>query len=366
MSDIVFEDVSKTYDGHITAVRNFSISVPSPTFAVLVGPSGCGKTTVLRMLAGLEKPTSGKIFMGASRLDLLEPRDRNVAMVFQGYALYPHMTVRQNLSFGLQMRKTPKSAIIDKVNDIAERLAIANLLQRRPAELSGGERQRVALGRAVIRSPKAYLFDEPLSSLDAKLRVEMRGMIKKLFKDVKTTSIYVTHDQVEAMTIGEMLIIMCEGRIQQIGTPKECYNRPRNTFVASFLGSPPMNLIHAEFDSTRLSLSVSGSLIASPPQELIARLAKKRESALILGIRPEDLMTCDEWGGENLRFKGNVALVETLGHDKLVHVDIGGEELIIRQSSSSEAHYNGHVRISAVSEKVLCFSADKKLNFEVY
>jgi len=242
MSDLVFTNVRKVFAGGVTAVDDFSLSIPSPTMTVLVGPSGCGKTTLLRLIAGLDRPTSGEIHLGDTRLDTLTPKDRDIAMVFQSYALYPHMTVAQNLSFGLRLRKTPKERVRERVAEVARTLEIGELLDRRPGELSGGQRQRVALGRAIIRQPRVFLFDEPLSNLDARLRSEMRAMIKRLYHQLQVTSIYVTHDQVEAMTIGEQLVVMNEGRIHQVGPPEQCYRRPADRFVASFLGSPSMNL----------------------------------------------------------------------------------------------------------------------------
>ncbi|MBI4719889.1 MAG: ATP-binding cassette domain-containing protein [Chitinivibrionia bacterium] len=358
MSDIRFSRISKTFGNGVEAVLDFSLVIPSPTLAVLVGPSGCGKTTVLRLLAGLEDPTSGEIWLGDTRIDALEPRKRDIAMVFQSYALFPHMTVGENLSFGLSLRKTPKQDINTRVEEIAKKLDIAGLLQRKPGELSGGQRQRVALGRAIIREPKVYLFDEPLSSLDAKLRMSMRYMIKKLYNEVRTTTIYVTHDQVEAMTIGELLIVMQGGKIHQVGTPEECYHRPGDTFVASFLGSPPMNLLEAAFDESDGWLSMPGGERYEPKQAYAALLRRHGRRSVIVGIRPEDIKPAqgDEHGG--LCMKGAVVLTEPLGYEKLVHISIGGAEVIAKSHSGFAVEAGGAMRISVDDSNVHFFSAE--------
>lgn len=361
MGDIRFSNINKTYGNGVEAVVDFSLNIPSPTLAVLVGPSGCGKTTILRLLAGLEEPTSGEIRLGDKRIDTLEPRKRDVAMVFQSYALFPHMTVRGNLSFGLSLRKTPKQDINKRVEQVAAKLDIAGLLARKPGELSGGQRQRVALGRAIIREPKVYLFDEPLSSLDAKLRMSMRYMIKKLYNEAKTTTIYVTHDQVEAMTIGELLIVMQGGKIHQVGTPEECYHHPRDTFVASFLGSPPMNLFDAAFDESNGHLMLPGGERYEPAARQAALLKRHGRSRVVIGIRPEDIKPAgrEERGGLCLR--GAVVLTEPLGYEKLVHVSIGEAEVIAKSLSGFQGESGGETRIYVDDSKVLLFSAETGL-----
>ncbi len=329
---IEFRNVRKVFGDGVVALEEFSLEIPSPTLVVLVGPSGCGKTTLLRLIAGLERPTSGEIVLGGERLDTLEARKRDVAMVFQNYALYPHMTVRENLSFGLRIRKFPRAVIAEKVAEVGSSLEIAHLLDRRPAELSGGQRQRVALGRAVIREPKVFLFDEPLSNLDARLRDEMRYLIKRLYQRLRTTMLYVTHDQVEAMTIGEILVVLREGRIHQVGTPDECYRRPRDTFVASFLGSPPMNLVQASYDRGSRSLYRANRAKWTVPAELVERVERSETPDLIVGVRPEHLDP-GPGTGEGLHLHGRVTLEETLGHEILTHIDVDGEEIIVRGRS---------------------------------
>ena len=311
------------------ALEEFSLEIPSPTLVVLVGPSGCGKTTLLRLIAGLEKPTSGEIYLGDDRLDTRDARDRDVAMVFQSYALYPHMTVRENLSFGLRIRKTPKQDIAKKVESVSKSLEIDTLLDRKPGELSGGQRQRVALGRAIIREPKVFLFDEPLSNLDARLRDEMRYLIRRLYQRLQTTSVYVTHDQIEAMTIGEMLVVLKDGRIHQVGSPSQCYREPTDTFVASFLGSPPMNLLTGPYDAASRSISITGGVRYTVPEGSASIINRDGEKSLVVGIRPEHVRPGAAPAGA-IELRGRVVLRETLGHDVLTHVDVGGSEIIVR------------------------------------
>src|SRR5512138_1374475 len=247
MADIVLNNVHKVY-GHVVAVTDFNLAIKDREFVVLVGPSGCGKSTALRMIAGLEEISAGTLSIGDRTVNDLPPKERDVAMVFQNYALYPHMSVRENLEFGLKIRKTPKPDMDKLVNEAADILGITHLLDRKPKQLSGGQRQRVALGRAIVRKPAVFLFDEPLSNLDAKLRVQMRAEISKLQQRLRTTSVYVTHDQVEAMTMGHRIAVMNAGKIQQVGTPLEVYDKPANIFVAQFIGTPPMNFFPAAVD----------------------------------------------------------------------------------------------------------------------
>jgi multiple sugar transport system ATP-binding protein len=279
VSGIVLEHVSKTFAGGVTAVDDVSIEIASGEFLVLVGPSGCGKSTLLRMIAGLEEVTEGSITIGDRDVTDLPPRARDIAMVFQTYALYPHMTVRQNLGYGLKVRKTQKNEIGKRVDEVAEMLGLEQLLERRPAALSGGQRQRVAMGRAIVREPKAFLMDEPLSNLDAKLRVSMRGQLGALHARLETTTIYVTHDQVEAMTLGHRVAVMRDGRILQVDTPQALYARPENLFVAAFIGSPSMNLVEAELSDG--AVAFGGHRIPLPAGE---RPDLRRA---IVGIRPE-------------------------------------------------------------------------------
>jgi multiple sugar transport system ATP-binding protein len=331
MNDLVFSKLEKVYGNGVTAVSDFSLEIPDPSLAVIVGPSGCGKTTVLRLISGLEKPTRGEIHLGGARLDTVEPKDRDVAMVFQSYALFPHMTVRGNLSFGLRLRKQAKSEIEKKVQEVSKTLEIDGLLDRKPGQLSGGQRQRVALGRAIIREPRVFLFDEPLSNLDARLRVEMRYTIKKLFKRLQTTSLYVTHDQVEAMTIGETLIVMNEGSIQQVGTPETCYQSPVNTFVASFLGSPPMKFLKGKHVAEDRTIHI-GELIRLPLSgQTSTQLTEARTAHLQIGIRPEHVRPFRPGiDPPDRAIRGRIVLVEPLGHETLTYIAIGGDQIVAR------------------------------------
>ena len=328
MADLIFDNVRKEFADGVVAVDAFSLTVPSPRMVVLVGPSGCGKTTLLRMIAGLEQPTSGSIHLGSERLDTMEPRHRDIAMVFQSYALYPHMTVAQNLGFGLRVRKVPRADIDRRVQEVARTLELDQLLRRKPAELSGGQRQRVALGRAIVREPRVFLFDEPLSNLDARLRTEMRGTIRRLYDRLRVTSVYVTHDQVEAMTIGDLLVVMHRGRIHQVGDPESCYRRPVDTFVASFLGSPAMNFADARVDGTAVVMDGGARFTAAP--DLQRFLAARPGAEVRVGIRPEDIHPSPTGIAAPVSLAGTVVLREPLGHETLTHFDVGGVELVAR------------------------------------
>jgi multiple sugar transport system ATP-binding protein len=306
---IVLEHVSKVFAGGVTAVDDVSLEIESGEFLVLVGPSGCGKSTLLRMIAGLEEVTEGGISIGDRDVTDLPPRQRDIAMVFQTYALYPHMTVRENLGYGLKVRKTQKQEVAKRVGEVAEMLGLEQLLDRRPAALSGGQRQRVAMGRAIVREPKAFLMDEPLSNLDAKLRVSMRAQLSSLHGRLGTTTIYVTHDQVEAMTLGHRVAVMRDGRILQIDTPHELYNRPANLYVAAFIGSPAMNLVEAdvsdgaiEFGGLRLPLPSDDRLVGAPPR-------------VVVGIRPEAFEDAALADPSLPQFDVQIDVVEDLGPD---------------------------------------------------
>jgi multiple sugar transport system ATP-binding protein len=304
VAGVRYEHVWKRFDGTV-AVRDLTLAVVAGEFMVLVGPSGCGKSTALRLLAGLERVTEGQIIIGDRVVNDLPPAARDVAMVFQSYALYPHMTVYDNLAFGLRNSKVPKREIDERVRRVAEMLQLSDLLRRKPKQLSGGQRQRVALGRAIVREPEAFLMDEPLSNLDAKLRVETRAELLKLQRRLGTTTIYVTHDQVEAMTMGDRIAVMNAGILQQVGTPEEVYKRPVNTFVAGFIGSPSMNLVPGTLLET-----------AAPP-------------GAILGIRPEHIELGDG-RGDGLRFHATVEVVEYLGDEQLVHLRVGDTPLVAK------------------------------------
>jgi multiple sugar transport system ATP-binding protein len=329
MAQIELVHLSKVYGNDVTAVRDLNLEVAEGEFMVLVGPSGCGKTTALRMIAGLEEITSGEIRIGGKVVNELAPRDRDIAMVFQNYALYPHKSVYDNLAFGLRMRKVPKAEQKQRVEEIARILGLGDLLQRRPAQLSGGQRQRVAMGRAIVREPKAFLMDEPLSNLDAKLRVQMRAEIARIQQALKVTTVYVTHDQVEAMTMGHRVAVMRDGELQQVDTPQRLYDAPANLFVASFVGSPPMNLFEAvvERDNGRLVCKV-GEVEVELPADLAAErpaLANYTGRRVAVGIRPEDVREASGWDGARLR--GRILLVESLGSEQLVHIEIAATPL---------------------------------------
>jgi multiple sugar transport system ATP-binding protein len=295
MAKIVLEHVVKVFGTDVIAVNDVSIEIGDGEFMVLVGPSGCGKSTILRILAGLEEVTDGEVYVGDRAVTDLPPKDRDVAMVFQNYALYPHMTVRQNLGFGLKIRKTPKEELRTRVDDVAKILGLEPLMDRKPAALSGGQRQRVAMGRAMVREPLAFLMDEPLSNLDAKLRVQMRAQLALLHDRLQTTTVYVTHDQVEAMTLGERVAVLRDGLLQQVDPPQNLYNHPANLFVAAFIGSPPMNLVEAKVAGRQLSFAGFEMPIAEGVD-----LSPYDGRTVILGIRPSDLEDREVWRNDEL------------------------------------------------------------------
>ena len=334
MARVELKNLYKVYPGNIRAVENASLVVEDKEFAVLVGPSGCGKSTLLRMIAGLEEPSGGDIVIGDRRVNTIAPKNRDIAMVFQNYALYPHMTVYKNMAFGLMLRKYSKLEIDRRVREAAEILGITELLDRRPKALSGGQRQRVAVGRAIVRQPEVFLFDEPLSNLDAKLRMQMRAELSKLHSRLQATMIYVTHDQVEAMTMGDRIVVMLDGVIQQVSPPLELYHRPANRFVAEFIGSPPMNMIDGRLeikDDTLFFIAFDNArrLRIPPPQaDLLKRFSG---TGLTMGIRPEHLSENrgqQEKPGES--FTGLVELVEPLGAEFNVYVNVCGKTLTAR------------------------------------
>lgn len=321
MAEIVLDHVNKSYpDGH-TAVRDLNLTIADGEFLILVGPSGCGKTMTLNMIAGLEDISSGELRIAGERVNEKAPKDRDIAMVFQSYALYPHMTVRQNIAFPLTLAKMRKADIAQKVSETAKILDLTNLLDRKPSQLSGGQRQRVAMGRAIVRHPKAFLMDEPLSNLDAKLRVQMRGEIAQLQRRLGTTTVYVTHDQTEAMTLGDRVVVMYGGIAQQIGTPEELYERPANLFVAGFIGSPAMNFFPARLTAIGLTLPFGEVTLAPEVQGVIA--AHPKPENVIVGVRPEhiqDAALIDAYQRiRALTFQVKVNLVESLGADKYLY-----------------------------------------------
>ena len=327
MAEVRLEKVCKHFDEFV-AVDDFNLSIADKEFVVLVGPSGCGKTTTLRMIAGLESITRGDIFIGDRRINRLPAKDRNIAMVFQNYALYPHMTVFQNMAFSLEMRNRPKDQIRKRVQEAAEILGIEHLLKRKPKQLSGGQRQRVAVGRAIVRKPEVFLFDEPLSNLDAKLRVQTRLELKKLHERLATTAVYVTHDQVEAMTMGDRIVVMKDGLIQQVGSPLELYETPANKFVGGFIGSPAMNFFEAKIQRAGDAVSLAaGDTRLDLTEELTRLLDSYKEETVFVGIRPEDLKPVDEHApGKTMA--SVIEVVEPIGNETYVNVNAGSFTLI--------------------------------------
>ena len=311
MAKVVFDQVVKEFAGGTVALDELTLKIDDGEFMILVGPSGCGKTTALRLVAGLERPSSGRIAVGGRVLNDLSPRERDIAIVFQNYALYPHMTVHRNLAFGLKQRKAPRAEIERRVGEISGMLGLDELLRRRPAQLSGGQRQRVAMGRALVREPQVFLLDEPLSNLDAKLRVQMRAELKRLHARLGITTIYVTHDQVEAMTLGDRIAVLSEGRLQQLGGPQDVYDRPANLFVAGFIGSPPMNLLRGIADG--------GEVVAG---DLRLPLGRIPDGDVVVGLRPESLGPVD---GDVPSIELRVEVVEPLGDEVLVHGTVEGQ-----------------------------------------
>ena len=329
MAEVALRNVVKRYDD-VVAVSNVNLDIPNQEFVVLVGPSGCGKSTTLRMIAGLEEITGGEISIGGEVVNDLPPKDRDIAMVFQNYALYPHMTVAENMSFGLKLRKFPKEEIKARVDNAARILDISELLERRPKQLSGGQRQRVAMGRAIVRNPKVFLFDEPLSNLDAKLRVQMRTEIKRVHQQVKTTTVYVTHDQVEAMTLADRVVVMNGGKIEQIGSPNDLYHHPKTRFVAGFIGSPAMNFIPAKLEAngSGLRLRLSDRLSFVVPEARTTRYRGYVGKDVIFGLRPEHITeTRGANGGAGQEFSTALDVVEPMGMETMVFFRIGGTEV---------------------------------------
>ncbi|MEO9827213.1 MAG: sn-glycerol-3-phosphate ABC transporter ATP-binding protein UgpC [Paracoccaceae bacterium] len=320
MTTLKIKNVFKRYPNGAEAVKGVSVDVEDGELVVFVGPSGCGKSTLLRMVAGLESVTQGDIELAGRQVNDLEPAERNIAMVFQNYALYPHMTVRKNLAYGLKNRGTPKDEIDKKVEDAGELLQIKEFLDRKPSQLSGGQRQRVAMGRAIVRDPAIFLFDEPLSNLDAKLRNQMRLEIKNLQRRLQTAAIYVTHDQVEAMTLADRIVILNNGQVEQIGTPSDVYSRPDSVFVASFIGAPPMNLIAADVSDEGVRVG-----------DQLMPISTSNRGKVTLGLRPERLQLSPDGEGANVQ----VLIVEELGATRLIHGKLGGQDITVAQDAEA-------------------------------
>ena len=351
MGRINLKNLEKSY-GKTKVIHDLSIDIDEGELIVIVGPSGCGKSTLLRMVAGLEDINSGSILIDNKIVNELEPMERNIAMVFQNYALYPHMTVFENMSYGLKILKIPKDEISSRVQKAAEILELGELLERKPSQLSGGQRQRVAMGRAIVRDPVAFLFDEPLSNLDAKLRVQMRLEIKKLQKQLKTTSLYVTHDQVEAMTLADRMVVMNEGNVEHVGTPLEVYTKPKTLFTAQFIGSPAMNILKGECQSNQIKLS-SGAIL---------KANSKHNGEVNVGLRPEDF-TIDEKGTIKLK----VELVELIGANTLIHGRLENSNEILVASIAgviSDSKIGNHINLSFNETKLHLFdiNSDQRIN----
>lgn len=363
MAQVVLQAVGKTYPGKVRAVDRFNLQVQDGEFVVLVGPSGCGKSTLLRMIAGLEEVTTGTISIGDRVVNDVSPKDRDIAMVFQNYALYPHMTVFKNMAFGLKLRKMKRAAIRERVEDVAETLELTELLKRKPKALSGGQRQRVALGRAIVRDPKVFLFDEPLSNLDAKLRVQMRAEIGRLHTRLKTTMIYVTHDQVEAMTMGDRIVVMRDGVIQQVATPTNLYARPANQFVAGFIGSPAMNFMTGSIRDE------SGELFFADGKGLRLRVDKAHavllksfvDRSITIGVRPELFAKPDAASRESgSTLLGHVEVVEPMGAETYVSMGVGDATWTARLEPDHFPKVNASCRLQVNMTKVHYFDPESE------
>ncbi|MBN2627206.1 MAG: sn-glycerol-3-phosphate ABC transporter ATP-binding protein UgpC [Spirochaetales bacterium] len=360
MAEVILKNICKVYDGGVKAVDNANIHINDKEFVVLVGPSGCGKSTTLRMVAGLEDITDGDLLIDGKRVNDEAPKDRDIAMVFQNYALYPHMTVYDNMAFGLKIRKYAKDEIETRVNEAARILDIEELLSRKPKALSGGQRQRVAVGRAIVRKPKVFLFDEPLSNLDAKLRVQMRAEISGLHAKLQATMIYVTHDQVEAMTMGDKIVVMKNGVIQQIGTPLKLYNEPINRFVAGFIGSPPMNILTAKIVEENGSIVVKGAGVSVVPgKEYEEGLKPYVGKEIFFGVRPEDLEEVRKVDPNNF-ITANVDVIEPLGAETHVWLSTAESTLIARTAPSSDFKVGDEISFTCNLSKIHFFEMENE------
>lgn len=357
MATLKLTDINKVYPNGVQAVFDFNLSIKDKEFIVFVGPSGCGKSTTLRMIAGLEEITSGELFIDDELVNDKAPKDRNIAMVFQSYALYPHMTVYDNMAFGLKLRKMPKDVIEQKVNKAAEILGLVPYLKRKPKALSGGQRQRVALGRAIVRDAKVFLMDEPLSNLDAKLRVQMRGELIKLHNTIETTTIYVTHDQIEAMTMAHRIVVMKDGYIMQVGAPKEIYDHPENLFVAGFIGTPPMNFLHGRVDAK--GLFTAGKYHVQVPEDKFAIVKNNKfvDKDIVLGIRPEDIhdskVVMEAYPDAVLDIVVDVA--ELLGSETNIYTQINEDHICAVINARAGVHIGDKMKLTFDMNKVHFF-----------
>jgi len=363
MAEVVLKKINKEFSGGVVAVKDADLVVADREFVVLVGPSGCGKSTFLRMIAGLEEPTSGEIYIAGRLVNDVPPKDRDIAMVFQNYALYPHMTVFDNMAFGLKLRKYPKEEIKTRVNEAAQILGIETLLDRKPKALSGGQRQRVAVGRAIVRKPKVFLFDEPLSNLDAKLRVQMRAEISKLHNRLNATIVYVTHDQIEAMTMGTRIVVLKDGAIQQVADPMTLYDTPVNKFVAGFIGSPAMNFMEGRITRDGGLHFDEGTFKARIPAQFEKSLAPYADKPIIFGVRPEAIHESSpgESPGDKVMFKATVEVVEPMGNETIVYVTTGKSLVVTRLTTRREIKPGSEIDLFIDMRRIHFFDpADEK------
>lgn len=366
MAGISLKNISKVYSDGTVAVNDLSLEIENKEFIILVGPSGCGKSTTLRMIAGLEDVTQGELKIGERVVNNIAPKDRNIAMVFQSYALYPHMSVYKNMAFGLELRKVPKDEIHKRVTEAAKILDIEHLLKRKPKALSGGQRQRVALGRAMVRSPDVFLLDEPLSNLDAKLRTAMRSEITKLHRRLETTFVYVTHDQTEAMTMADRIVVMKDGIVQQVDTPQNLYKSPVNKFVAGFIGSPAMNFIICKSDiiNGEAKIILNDSVIPVKNDKLSSKLKKSSNIDLIMGIRPEDITIDNRYLKENpdSYISADVEVIEPMGSETYLYVEYFSDRLVSRINNEENLKVGEKVKLAVKSEKIHLFDRNTGLN----
>jgi multiple sugar transport system ATP-binding protein len=361
MAEVRLRGVAKVYPDGFQAVRGIDLTIHDKEFMILVGPSGCGKSTTLRMIAGLESISSGELTIDGRRVNEIAPKDRDIAMVFQAYALYPHMTVAENLGFALKMKKVPREEIQKKVAEVAETLEIMHLLDQRPAQLSGGQKQRVAVGRAIVRQPKVFLLDEPLSNLDAKLRVQMRAELSRLHRRLQVTMIYVTHDQVEAMTMGDRITVLKGGVIQQVDTPRNLYSRPANRFVASFIGSPPMSFLSAELEERDAALRVAGEGFSLRlPEATRARFAAGGPRKVLLGIRPESLSRAAEGQDAESRIQAEVEVVEPIGGEAYLQLRVGAQALTARIEDYEGIEVGQRIELAIRMERARLFDPESE------
>lgn len=368
MGMLLFKNIEKTYKGNVKAVKDFNLDIEDKEFIVLVGPSGCGKSTTLRMVAGLEEITGGELYIDGILVNDISPKDRDIAMVFQNYALYPHMTVYENMALGLELRKVPKYEIAKKIEEVARTLDIEDLLNRKPKALSGGQQQRVALGRAIVRNPKVFLMDEPLSNLDAKLRVQMRMEIVKLHNELETTFIYVTHDQTEAMTMGTRIVVMKDGYIQQVATPKELYYNPSNMFVASFIGSPQMNFINVNVEEVKDAIYLKTKEIEIKLNEEKGKELEEKGymgKKIIMGIRPESLNLIEEPLVDTNYIEGKVDAIEMAGAESFIHLIVGEEKIITKVNSKKEPRKGDILKFDFGYDDIYLFDKESENSISV-